>query len=102
MLTAKHELTASSQFHQHFTHAFFAQKRIEQLSIAKFQLSYFWRQNFSAKCAHKMLMKLTQALRIEAVYIQAILKMLITSRKFESFKILTEFFLWLNSTKSQT
>ncbi len=66
MLTAKHELTASSQFHQHFTHAIFAQKRIEQLSIAKFQLSHFWRQNFSAKCVRKMLMKLTPVLRIAA------------------------------------
>jgi len=35
------------------------QKCFAQLSLVTFQLCNFWRQNIGAKCAHKMLMKLT-------------------------------------------
>jgi len=37
----------------------FVQKCFEQLSLVAYQLCNFWRQNISAKCVHKMFMKLT-------------------------------------------
>jgi len=51
-----------SQFQQHFTCAFFVRKWIEQLSVVMFQLLYFWHKSIGAKCACKMLMKLTPIL----------------------------------------
>jgi len=38
-----------SQFHQHFMHAFFVQKQIEQLFSCYIQLCNFWRQIFFTK-----------------------------------------------------
>jgi len=52
-------LPSFSQFNQHFTHAFFKLKCFAQLSLVKFQLCNFLRQNISEKGARKMLMKLT-------------------------------------------
>jgi len=45
--------------HAHFSYKILAPK----ITKLKHSLCYFWRQNFGKKCAHKMLMKLTQALQ---------------------------------------
>lgn len=43
------EIFFCSQFHQHFTRAFFVRKRITQLYLVTFQLCNFWRQYFIQK-----------------------------------------------------
>jgi len=42
-------MNANSQFHQHFTLAFFVRKCFAQLSLVTFQLCNFWRKNIGAK-----------------------------------------------------
>ncbi len=53
------DLAISRQFQQHFTHAFFVQKKIEQLFSSNVWLCNFWRKDIRAKGSHNMLMKLT-------------------------------------------
>jgi len=49
-----------SQFHQHFTIAFFRTKVFwAGFLLSQFGFKIFWLKNIGAKAAHKMLMKLT-------------------------------------------
>jgi len=48
-----------SQFHKHFTRAFFVWKQKKQLFSNYVWLCDIWRQNFVQKHVHKTLMKLT-------------------------------------------
>jgi len=56
-----------SQFHQHFTCAFFEQKRNEQ-HFSSYSLAFiiFWQKDIGEKSARKMLVKLRPGITFEA------------------------------------
>jgi len=56
---AKKSLRTPWSISSTFYARFFVQKCFAQLSLVTIQLWNFWHQNIGAKCAHKMLMKLT-------------------------------------------
>ncbi len=60
MVQWKYLTVRRCQFHQHFTRAFCANILGPKNFKLKTQLCNFWRQNISAKCSRKMLMKSTQ------------------------------------------